>query len=436
MTSITQPIALFWFRRDLRFHDNNALYQALNSGLAVLPIFIFDKNILEKLDNKADFRVSYIMSRIESLNKTLSNQNKSINTLCGSPEDVIKQLITKYSIKALYFNTDYEPYATKRDAAIAQLMLQNGIECYSYKDQVIFEKLEITKADKLPYTIFTPYKNRWKERLDNEGITHYPSEKLIDKFYLDNTIQRIDYEDIGFIKSTLNSDPNLVDKAIINNYDATRDTPSLNTTKLGIDIRFGTYSIRELVKIAMNSNETWLNELIWRDFFMMIMSNFPYSANNSFKKSYDNIEWSNNQEQFERWCNGKTGYPLVDAGMRELNATGFMHNRVRMITASFLCKNLFIDWRWGEAYFASKLNDYDLASNVGNWQWAAGCGCDATPYFRVFNPAIQAQKYDKNLNYILKWIPELNTFDYPQPIVDFKTSSKSAVEKYKRYLLR
>lgn len=436
MNSTTQPIALFWFRRDLRLHDNHALYQALNSGLAVLPIFIFDKNILEKLDNKVDFRVSYIMSRIEALNKTLNNHKKSINTLCGSPEDVIKQLITKYNIKALYFNTDYEPYATVRDSAITQLMHQNGIESHSFKDQVIFEKREITKADKLPYTIFTPYKNRWKERLDNEGITHYPSEKLIDKFYLDNTIQKLDYKDIGFIKSTLNSEPNLVDKAIISNYDTTRDTPSLNTTKLGIDIRFGTYSIRELVKIALNSNETWLNELIWRDFFMMIMSNFPHSANNSFKKSYDNIKWSNNQEQFERWCNGKTGYPLVDAGMRELNATGFMHNRVRMVTASFLCKNLFIDWRWGEAYFASKLCDYDLASNVGNWQWAAGCGCDAAPYFRVFNPAIQAQKYDKDLNYILKWIPELNTFDYPQPIVDFKTSSKSAVEKYKRYLLR
>ena len=436
MNSTTQPIALFWFRRDLRLHDNHALYQALNSGLAVLPIFIFDSDILKKLDNKADFRVSYIMSRIEAINKTLSSQNKSIYTLYGSPEVVIKQLITQYNIKAIYFNTDYEPYAAERDAAINQLMLQNGIEYYSFKDQVIFEKLEITKADKLPYTIFTPYKNRWKERLNQEGIPQYPSEKLIDKFYLDNTIQNLDYEDIGFTKSTHNSEPNLVDKAIINHYDTTRDIPSLNTTKLGIDIRFGTYSIRELVKIALNSNETWLNELIWRDFFMMIMSNFPYSANNSFKKSYDNIEWSNNEEHFERWCSGKTGYPLVDAGMRELNATGFMHNRVRMITASFLCKNLFIDWRWGEAYFASKLNDYDLASNVGNWQWAAGCGCDAAPYFRVFNPAIQAQKYDKDFEYIKKWIPELNSFDYPQPIVDFKTSSKNAVEKYKRYLLR
>ncbi len=429
-------MALFWFRRDLRLHDNHALYQALNSGLAVLPIFIFDSDILKKLDNKADFRVSYIMSRIEAINKTLSSQNKSIYTLYGSPEVVIKQLITQYNIKAIYFNTDYEPYAAERDAAINQLMLQNGIEYYSFKDQVIFEKLEITKADKLPYTIFTPYKNRWKERLNQEGIPQYPSEKFIDKFYLDNTIQKLDYKDIEFTKSTHNSEPNLVDKAIINHYDTTRDIPSLNTTKLGIDIRFGTYSIRELVKIAFNSNETWLNELIWRDFFMMIMSNFPYSANNSFKKSYDNIEWSNNEEHFERWCSGKTGYPLVDAGMRELNATGFMHNRVRMITASFLCKNLFIDWRWGEAYFASKLNDYDLASNVGNWQWAAGCGCDAAPYFRVFNPAIQAQKYDKDFEYIKKWIPELNSFDYPQPIVDFKTSSKNAVEKYKRYLLR
>jgi deoxyribodipyrimidine photo-lyase len=436
MNLTTQPIALFWFRRDLRLHDNHALYQALNSGLAVLPIFIFDSDILKKLDNKADFRVSYIMSRIEAINKTLSSQNKSIYTLYGSPEVVIKQLITQYNIKAIYFNTDYEPYAAERDAAINQLMLQNGIEYYSFKDQVIFEKLEITKADKLPYTIFTPYKNRWKERLNQEGIPQYPSEKFIDKFYLDNTIQKLDYKDIGFTKSTHNSEPNLVDKAIINHYDTTRDIPSLNTTKLGIDIRFGTYSIRELVKIAFNSNETWLNELIWRDFFMMIMSNFPYSANNSFKKSYDNIEWSNNEEHFERWCSGKTGYPLVDAGMRELNATGFMHNRVRMITASFLCKNLFIDWRWGEAYFASKLNDYDLASNVGNWQWAAGCGCDAAPYFRVFNPAIQAQKYDKDFEYIKKWIPELNSFDYPQPIVDFKTSSKNAVEKYKRYLLR
>ena len=436
MNLTTQPIALFWFRRDLRLHDNHALYQALNSGLAVLPIFIFDSDILKKLDNKADFRVSYIMSRIEAINKTLSSQNKSIYTLYGSPEVVIKQLITQYNIKAIYFNTDYEPYAAERDAAINQLMLQNGIEYYSFKDQVIFEKLEITKADKLPYTIFTPYKNRWKERLNQEGIPQYPSEKFIDKFYLDNTIQKLDYKDIEFTKSTHNSEPNLVDKAIINHYDTTRDIPSLNTTKLGIDIRFGTYSIRELVKIALNSNETWLNELIWRDFFMMIMSNFPYSANNSFKKSYDNIEWSNNEEHFERWCSGKTGYPLVDAGMRELNATGFMHNRVRMITASFLCKNLFIDWRWGEAYFASKLNDYDLASNVGNWQWAAGCGCDAAPYFRVFNPAIQAQKYDKDFEYIKKWIPELNSFDYPQPIVDFKTSSKNAVEKYKRYLLR
>lgn len=427
------PINVFWFRRDLRLTDNAGLFHALNSGKPVLPIFIFDKNILEKLEDKKDKRVSFIYSTIENLQQTLVHAGSSLNVYYGTPLEVFKKLIDEYEIEKVFTNHDYEPYANKRDIEISTLLKSKNISFHTYKDQVIFEKDEVIKDDGKPYTVFTPYSKKWKAKLIDTSLLSFDCAKLYSHFIRQENKPMPSIESMGFVKTDVQFPSKEIHEKIIENYGTERNFPAneIGTTRLGIHLRFGTISIRQLATKAKQLHETFLNELIWRDFYQMILWHFPRVGNNlSFKPEYDNIEWRNNEEEFDQWCNGKTGYPIVDAGMRELNETGFMHNRVRMIVASFLTKHLLIDWRWGEAYFAKKLLDFDLAANNGGWQWAAGSGCDAAPYFRVFNPYLQTQKFDPDLAYIKKWIPELNEFAYPKPIVNHELARKRALEVY------
>ena len=431
------PINIFWFRRDLRISDNAGLYNALRLGKPVLPIFIFDKNILDELEIKNDKRVSFIHSTLENIQQELIALGSSLRVYYGSPDEVFKNIIDEYHIEKVITNHDYEPYAINRDHDISLLLNANNIAFETYKDQVIFEKDEIVKDDGKPYTVFTPYSRKWKAKLNDSSFAAYDCNRYYANFIkLDSkTIPTL--QSMGFTKTEALFPGKQIHEQIIKNYGTERNFPSneIGTTRLGVHLRFGTISIRNLATKANQLHETFLNELIWRDFYQMILWHFPRVGNNkSFKSAYDNIEWRNNEDEFKHWCNGTTGYPIVDAGMRELNETGFMHNRVRMIVASFLTKHLLIDWRWGEAYFAQKLLDFDLAANNGGWQWAAGSGCDAAPYFRIFNPYLQTQKFDQNLAYIKKWIPELNEFTYPKPIVEHDFARKRALEVYGKTL--
>jgi deoxyribodipyrimidine photo-lyase len=422
---------LFWFRRDLRLDDNAGLFQALQSGEAVLPIFIFDDAILSQLP-KDDARVTFIHNQLSVIQKQLQAVGKSLAVFHGKPQAIFEKLIHENTITTVFTNHDYEPYARKRDLELYQLFKENSIEFKTCKDQVIFEKSEVVKDDGTPYVVYTPYSNKWKEHFKSTTLHHYKSEYYINTIIL-HANPFLSLKDIGFIPSAIKVTPFDVSNSLIDNYEATRNFPALNKTSyLGIYLRFGAVSIRKMIAKAIESkNETFFKELIWREFFMQILWHFPHTINKSFRPKYDGIKWDNNEALFQKWCEGKTGYPFVDAGMRELNATGHMHNRVRMIVASFLCKHLLIDWRWGETYFATKLLDYEQASNVGNWQWAAGSGVDAAPYFRIFNPTEQIKKFDKDLEYIKKWIPELNTSDYPQPIVDHKEARELCLKVYK-----
>ncbi len=428
-------INIFWFRRDLRIEDNTALYHALSAGLPILPVFIFDEHILEKLEDRHDKRIFFIHEEIRKLKLHLEKTGSSILVKYGKPENVFNELIMTYSPVKVFANHDYEPYARERDENIAHLLSSRGIQFKSYKDQVIFEKDEVMKESGDPYTVFTPYSNRWKARFYESGISQYPSESLQDNFIKIQPFPLPGLEEIGFYKTEIIIPSREINPELIRDYHMTRDIPSIiGTTRLSVHLRFGTISIRQLAKAAAELNEVYLNELIWREFYMMILWHFPYAAKRSFKARYDGILWRNNEAEFEAWCAGLTGYPIVDAGMRELNSTGYMHNRVRMITASFLSKNLLTDWRWGEAYFAKKLLDFELASNNGGWQWAAGTGCDAAPYFRVFNPELQTNKFDPQRNYIRKWIPEYGLPKYPRPIVDHAKARNEALSAYKKAL--
>ncbi|MET2984638.1 cryptochrome/photolyase family protein [Aureibaculum conchae] len=421
-------ISIFWFRRDLRLEDNVALNTALESGLPVLPIFIFDDDILEDLP-KNDARVTFIYDSLKNIHLRLKKKNSSLSIKKGKTFEVWTELISEFNVKKVFFNRDYEPYAIQRDKEISTLLKSNSIEVSDYKDQVIFEQNEIVKADENPYTVYTPYKNKWLEKFKPEKLILANSEKVQwNQFYTYETLFP-KLESIGFKRSKQKVySPDL---SVVSEYDKYRDFPAENgTSYLSPHLRFGTVSIRKLVKLALEKNATFLSELIWREFFMQILFHFPKVITNNFKSKYDGIKWRDNQADFKRWCNGTTGYPLVDAGMRELNETGYMHNRVRMVTASFLCKHLLIDWKWGEAYFAEKLLDYELSSNNGNWQWAAGTGCDAAPYFRIFNPTTQLKKFDKDLKYTRKWIPEFD-FGYPEPMVDHKFARERALSGYK-----
>ncbi|MCX7546937.1 deoxyribodipyrimidine photo-lyase [Xanthomarina sp. F1114] len=421
-------ITIFWFRRDLRLEDNIGLNKALKHGLPVLAIFIFDDDIINDLP-KNDGRITFIYNSLKKINLQLNKYNSSLMIKKGTVNQVWKELIAEFNIKNVFFNRDYEPYAIKRDLEISSLLSLNNTKVYHYKDQVVFEENDILKKDGKPYTVYTPYKNKWLSKLKQDGFTEIIEENYKENnFYLFETAFPT-LESIGFITSNQKVYPANFD--VISDYDLNRDFPAKNgTSYLSPHLRFGTVSVRKIVNFALKENAVFLSELIWREFFMQILYHFPKVVTNSFKSKYDAIKWRDSPKDFERWCKGKTGYPLVDAGMRELNETGYMHNRVRMVTASFLCKHLLIDWRLGEAYFAEKLLDYELSSNNGNWQWAAGTGCDAAPYFRVFNPTLQLQKFDKELKYTRKWIPEFD-FGYPEPMVDHKFARERALEAYK-----
>ena len=427
-------ISIFWFRRDLRLKDNHGLYQALESGKKVLPIFIFDEDILDLLENKLDKRVDFIVQALQTLNSFLKSKNKGIKIFKGKPLEIYKKLTENYEIEAVYSNEDYEPYAIKRDQEIADFLASKNINFHQFKDQVIFHKDEIVKADKKPYTVYTPYSKLWLNEFQKIDLQGFPSEKKLD-ILLEIPFEELKIEYIGFQKTDLTFEVPEADLHIIKTYEETRNFPALKgTTQLGVHLRFGTISVRKLAKIAKENNLTFLKELIWREFFMQILYHFPKVVNHSFKSKYDAIPWENNPEFLEKWKAGKTGFPIVDAGMRELNATGFMHNRVRMITASFLIKHLLTDWRIGEAYFAEKLMDYDLSANNGNWQWCASSGCDAAPYFRIFNPDEQQKKFDPDFKYIKKWIPEFGTKYYPKPIVEHKKAREKVLKVYKEAL--
>ena len=428
-------ISLFWFRRDLRLDDNAGLYHALKSGRPVVPVFIFDSNILEALDDRQDSRVSFIHQAITNLQTRLLKKGSTLDVRYGTPEEVFTALLETYEVEAVYTNHDYEPYAQERDKTIAGLLNASGIDFHTYKDQVIFEKKEVVKDNGEPYTVFTPYSRKWKATLTDFYKKSYPTKKYHRHFFKQDEMALPSLAEIGFSPTDITFPGEEWNESIIKRYTKQRDYPAIaGTSRLSVHLRFGTISIRELVREAGAVNETFLNELIWRDFYQAILWHFPGVVFNSFKKEYDNIQWRNHEKEFEAWCNGNTGYPIVDAGMRELNATGYMHNRVRMIVASFLTKHLLIDWRRGEAYFAKKLLDYDLAANNGGWQWAAGSGCDAAPYFRIFNPYLQTQKFDPKLEYIRKWIPELDELTYPLPIVEHEVARKRCLDVYGKAL--
>lgn len=424
--------SIFWHRRDLRIQDNAGLYHALKNSDEVQAIFIFDKVILDSLP-KNDQRVVFIHQEISRLKKEYQEIGADLQVFYGNPIELIPSIIDTYKAECLYTNRDYEPYALKRDKHIYELLASKNITFKGFKDHVIFEKNEVVKADKSPYTVFTPYMKQWKAKLNSFYTKAYPVEKYHSKLLKSTShSELISLEEMGFSSEQLVTFPNKeFSKTIISSYEETRDLPAIEgTSKLSLHLRFGTISIRELTRFALKHNEKYLNELIWRDFYQMILFFFPHSEHASFRPIYDRIPWSKNMEHFKAWCEGKTGYPLVDAGMRELNATGHMHNRVRMVVASFLTKHLLLDWRLGERYFAEKLLDFELASNVGGWQWAAGSGCDAAPYFRVFNPTSQQEKFDKNAAYIKKWVPEFGTEHYPKPIVEHKEAREKAIQTY------
>lgn len=433
---MSQKISLFWFRRDLRLKDNAGLYQALKSDYPVVPVFIFDTNILDDLEEKEDKRISFIYDTLQEIQKQLLKKKSTLQVLHGTPEECYKKLIKEYDIAEVHTNTDYEPYATERDKKIAELLLEKDIRFFKHKDQVIFQKGEVLKDDGDPYVVYTPYSKKWKAKLTDFYLKPYPTEKYFNNFYKQDKIKMPSLKSLGFKETDYDTVKPKLDERIAKTYDKTRNYPAQQgTTRLSVHLRFGTVSIRKLAKEAKKLNETLLNELIWRDFYQMILWHYPRVVNESFHKDYDNIKWRNNNKEFEKWCKGETGFPIVDAGMRQLNETGYMHNRVRMIVASFLTKDLLIDWRWGEAYFAKKLLDYDLAANNGGWQWAAGCGCDAAPYFRVFNPELQTKKFDPDLEYIKQWVPEFEDGEqYAEPIVDHKEARERCLKVYKAAL--
>ena len=429
------PISICWLRRDLRLTDNAALYHALKSEYPVLVLFIFDENILHKLPNKADARVTFIHQQLTEINNELQQQGSSLLVKHGKPEEIWPTLLKEYDVKGVYVNHDYEPYARKRDDSLAEFLSSESINFYTFKDQVIFERDEVIKADGKPYTVFTPYYRLWLKTLTEFYIKSYPTGKYFKNLLQLQSNKVPTLAEIGFEKSSQKFPTSNFEERL-KNYDKERDYPAIDaTTRLGLHLRFGTVSIRKVVAIAQKQGaDKWLSELVWREFYMMILWHFPYVTTNAFKPAYDQIVWRNNEEEFKAWCEGKTGYPIVDAGMRQLNETGFMHNRVRMVVASFLCKHLLIDWRWGEAYFAEKLLDYDQASNVGGWQWACGSGNDAAPYFRVFNPELQLKKFDPKMQYIQQWAPEYRLPILPMPIVDHAFARERVLKAYKKAL--
>lgn len=432
-----KEISVFWFRRDLRLHDNAGLYAALIAGYPVLPVFVFDTDILNALEDKADKRLEFIHRALAGIQAQLEGLGSTLKFFHGQALDAFKELTETYEVKKIYCNRDYEPAAIVRDKGIENFASSKGIEFKSFKDQVVLEYTEVLKEDNNAYTIFTPYMKRYKSNLTAKHLIPFESEKQLANLLKTAPESLPTLKQLGFESCVCNYPSANLNKAKLLAYAETRDIPALDaTSKMSVHLRFGTVSVRALMQEAINSSEKWWNELIWREFYMMILAHFPHVVNSAFKPAYNQIMWRNNEVEFEAWCTGKTGYPIVDAGMRELNLSGFMHNRVRMVVASFLTKHLLIDWKWGEAYFAKKLLDFELASNNGGWQWAAGSGCDAAPYFRVFNPYEQTRKFDPQLIYIRKWVPEFESFDYPRPIVEHKFARERVLKTYKNALTK
>ena len=430
---MSEKLSVFWFRRDLRLDDNVGFLEALKSGKPVIPVFIFDTEILDKLPEN-DARLSFIHAELQKMRKQLQEeQDSSIAMYHGKPREIFQKLMREYEIAEVFTNHDYEPYALERDREIAEMLSDNNIKFHTFKDQVIFEKDEIVKKDGEPYVVYTPYMKLWKAHLKEIDLKTYYTSQYLQNLIQNSQLPDLSLSDIGFKTSEIKVPAYNVSPGLIQQYENTRNIPGINgTSRLGPHLRFGTVSIRKMIKNAdAENNKTFLEELIWREFFMQVLYHFPDTVTESFKKKYDRIKWRNNAEEFELWKAGKTGFPLVDAGMRQLNQTGFMHNRVRMLVGSFLCKHLLIDWRWGEAYFAENLLDYELASNVGNWQWVAGSGVDAAPYFRIFNPTTQIEKFDKDKKYIQKWVEEYGSEKYPEPMVDHKEARERALNTYK-----
>ena len=427
-------MVIFWFRRDLRLDDNHALFKALKSGYDVLPIFIFDSNITNKL-NQNDHRLNYIDNVLDGLNKRLSENKKKIYIYKGNPIEIISKLIIKLKIKEIYLNKDYEPYARDRDDKIEKLCVANNVSYNSFKDHVIFEEDQIVKKDGTPYVVYTPYSRKWIEKFQSNQLDSYPSELNLGGFVDSDKIREVNYL-MDFEKNIISPKTYNLNNDLIDKYEETRNFPALDSTsRIGVNLRFGTVSTRKIVKTSSErSNNTFLKELIWREFFIQILWHFPHTTEKSFKDKYERIEWRNDMDDFKLWCDGKTRYPIVDAGMTELNKAGFMHNRLSMVVGCFLCKHLLIDWRLGEKYFADKLFDYEQASNVGNWQWVAGCGVDAAPYFRIFNPEEQQKKFDKELQFIKKWIPNYDKDNYINKIVDHKFARERCLNTYKKAL--
>ncbi len=429
-------IVAWWLRRDLRLTDNAALYHALRSGLPVLPVFVFDRAILDALPRQ-DLRVQFIHQTLTALNAQLAHYGCSIWVHYGSPAEAWGQLCQQFTLHAVYAAHDYEPYAIARDAAIATQLAAQGAAFHTYKDQVIFDRDEVLTGHGTPFKVFTPYKHAWLNRLTPFYLKPYATEK-----YLHNLYQHVDthalptLQQMGFEAVPFAYPPPSVATALMQHYGERRNFPALTsgTSRIGIHLRFGTLSIRQLAARAQQHGATYLNELIWRDFYQMVLYHFPHVVTRAFRPQYDTIPWREDAEALARWQQGLTGYPIVDAGMRELNATGYMHNRVRMIVASFLTKHLLISWQLGEAYFAEKLLDFELASNNGGWQWAAGTGADAAPYFRVFSPGEQTKKFDAKLEYIRRWVPEFESPAYPKPIVEHSYARQRALAVYKAAL--
>ncbi len=425
-------VSIMWFRRDLRLEDNAALYHALKSGNEIVPLFIFDKNILDDLEEKKDRRIAFIYNALQDMQSVLKKRNSSLEVYYGKPEDVFTKLLEKYAIKIVFANEDYEQYAIDRDDQICNLLQTHHADMKMYKDQVIFSKNEIIKNNGEPYAVFTPYSRLWLSTVNDFYLKSYPTEKYSEHFYKQQPVAFPTLNSMGFEAVGEEFPSKEFDKSVIKNYDKTRDIPGIDgTSRLGVHLRFGTISIRRLAAFAKENNKVFLNELIWRDFYQMILWQSDLVRNEkAFKPKFDNIKWLNNEDEFQRWCDGNTGFPIVDAGMRQLNTIGYMHNRVRMITASFLSKHLLIDWRWGEAYFAKKLLDYDYANNNGGWQWSAGTGADPSPYFRVFNPEAQQKKFDKDFSYVRQWVPEYKSADY-NPMIEHTVARERALKVYR-----
>ncbi len=437
---MTYKITLFWFRRDLRLKDNAGLFHALKDKPNVLPVFVFDTDILNKLPRK-DARVLFIHQTIAAMKMQLQEKGSDLIVKMGKPIDVFKKMALENEIEAIYTNHDYEPYATERDGQIKKWCDTNNIQFKSFKDQCIFEKNEVVADTGKPYTVYTPYKKKWLKNLTAQDLKSYPVEEHEKSFFKVNPKDKINskilsLKDLNFEDFDFSFPPKMTKKSILENYAENRNFPALSegTSKLGLHLRFGTISVREVAKVAQKLSEVWLSEIIWRDFFMQILWHYPGVQEKSFRPQYEKIAWRTDEQDFKKWCKGQTGYPLVDAGMRELNETGHMHNRVRMVVASFLTKHLLMHWSLGERYFAAKLLDYDLAANNGNWQWAAGTGCDAAPYFRVFNPETQHEKFDKDSIYVKKWVPEYGTDKYIKPMVEHVAARARALTEYKKGL--